>query len=226
MTSQDNQLFTAEEALFRLGQNKGQGCLLVSKGSELISIYVQNGFVLSATSGAKKGQDALDYALHLTEASYQWIRGVQTPDPSGNTYLNIEEFLFKHGNLTKTKIADTGRLHTKAMSSANDIKYTYFLVPENQPTVKHYLTKTATVLGRDKSSDLLIDDNNVSGRHCILDIQNRGLFVLDLDSTNGTYVNDVFVRDGYVNHGDILELGSYRLTINREVRKERDQKSS
>jgi hypothetical protein len=219
MTTSDNQLFTAEEALARLAQNKEQGCLLVTKGAELVSIYVQNGFVLNATSGVRKGQDALDYALHLTESSYQWIRNVQTPDPSGNIYLSIEEFLFKHGNITKNKTAETGRLHRTTTAIPSEKKYTYYLVPESQPTVKLFLTKTATVLGRDKSSDLVIDDHNVSGRHCILDIQSRGLFVLDLDSTNGTYVNDVFLRDGFVNHGDTLELGSYKLTINREVRK-------
>jgi len=218
MTSSDNQLFSPEEALSRLGQNKEQGCLMVSKGSELVSVYVQNGFVLHATSGTRKGQDALDYAVHLSEASYQWIRGIQTPDPSGNIYVNIEEFLFKHGNLGD-KIAETGRIRTRTASVAAEKRYSYFLVPESQPTVKLYLTKTATVLGRDKTSDLVIDEHNVSGRHCILDIQSRGLFVLDLDSSNGTYVNDLFVRDGYVNHGDILELGSYRMTINREVRK-------
>ena len=218
MTTSDNQLFSPEEALARLGQNKEQGCLMITKGAELVSIFVQNGFVLHATAGVRKGQDALDYALHLSEASDQWIRGVQTPDTSGNMYVSIEEFLFKHGKLG-AKIAETGRLRTRTTNVAAEKNYTYFLVPVDQPTVKHYLVKTATVLGRDKTSDLVIDEHNVSGRHCILDIQSRGLFVLDLDSTNGTYVNDVFVRDGYVNHGDILELGSYRMTINREVRK-------
>jgi len=219
MTTSDNQLFTAEEALARLAQNKEQGCILITKGVELASIYVQNGFVLNASSGTRKGQDALDYALHLSESSYQWFRGVQTPDPSGNIYLNIEEFLFKHGNITKNRITETGRLNRTGTTIPNEKKYTYYLVAESQPTVKLFLTKTATVLGRDPSSDMVIDDHNVSGRHCILDIQSRGLFVLDLDSTNGTYVNDRFVRDGFVNHGDILELGSYKLTINREVRK-------
>ncbi len=160
----------------------------------------------------------MEFALHLTEASYQWIRGVQPPDPNTHIYINIEEFLFKHGNINKNKVSETGRLRARTVGVA-ETTFTYFLVPDDQPTVKMVLTKTATVLGRDPSSDMVINDINVSGRHCILDIQSRGLFVLDLDSSNGTYVNDVFVRDGYLNPGEILELGSYRLTINREVRK-------
>jgi hypothetical protein len=219
MPNPDDQLFAMEEALFRLGQNKKQGCLLVSKGSELITIYVQDGFVLSAISGAMTGKDAVDHALHLPDASYQWIRGVQPPDPNRNMYLNIQEFVTRYGDIYKTVTSETGKIRVRTTNTADENEYRYFLVPENQPTIKHYLTKTATVLGRNQTSDLVIEDNNVSGRHCILDIHKRGLFILDLDSTNGTYVNGVFVKDGYINPGEVLELGDYRLTVNRELRK-------
>jgi len=232
MTSLDNQLFTVEEALTRLGENKEQGCLLVSKGVDLIIIFVQDGFVLNAASSRKNGKDAVDQALHLAEASYQWIRGVKPPDPTHNIYLHIQEFVVKHGDVLKakaaeaSKLSDTGKLgntskiKAKGEETVSATKYRYYLIPDDQPTTKIFLTKTATVLGRDKSSDLVIDDFNVSGRHCILDIRNRGLFVLDLDSTNGSYVNGVLIEDGYVNPGDVLELGSYRVTVNRELPKE------
>jgi hypothetical protein len=219
MSNSNDQLFAMEEALYRLGQNKKQGCLLVSKGSELITIYVQDGFVLNANSGVMTGKDAVDHALHLADASYQWIRNVQPPDPTRNIYLNIQEFVTRHGDIYKSVTAETGKIRLKATDTVDETEYRYFLVPENQPTIKHFLTKTATVLGRSKTSDLVIGDHNVSGRHCILDIHKRGLFILDLDSTNGTYVNGVFIKDGYINPGEVLELGDYRLTVNRELRK-------
>ena len=62
MTSANNQLFTVEEALSRLGQTREQGCLLASKGAELIHIYVQDGFVIRAYSGVKEGEEAVDQA--------------------------------------------------------------------------------------------------------------------------------------------------------------------
>ena len=219
MNSLDNQLFSVEEALARLGQNKEQGCLLAYKGTELVTIYVQNGFVLSAASNSKVGKDAVDQAVHLAEASYQWMRGIKPPEPERSIFLNIQEFILTNGTGRKSKIAETGNIHLRTGEPSAVSEYTYFLVPEDQPTVKLILTKTATVLGRDKTSDLTIEDHNVSGRHCILDIRSRGLFILDLDSTNGTYVNGVLVRDGYINPGDVLELGSYRLTVNRDLRK-------
>lgn len=219
MTSHDDQLFTVEEALFRLGENKQQGCLLVSKGTELIVIYVKEGFIMNATSGTRIGKEAVDYALHLADASHQWIRGIQPPDPNRNIYLNIHEFVLTNGDIYKSKNAETGKLRLRTVDAVGDAEYRYFLIPEDKPTVKLFLTKAATVLGRNKSSDLVIEDLNVSGRHCILDIHKRGLFILDLDSTNGTYVNGVLVKDGYINPGEVLELGDYRMTVNREPKK-------
>jgi hypothetical protein len=218
MAATGNDLFTVEEALFRLGQNKRQGCLVVSKDAEVILIYVQDGFVLSASSNHKSGKEAVVHALHQADSFYHWMHGAQPPDPVRSIYLNIQEFLLKSGNIYKSRITETSKLSGKAVDVVDESEYRYFLIPEKQPTVKHFLTQTATALGRDLSSDLVIDDTNVSGRHCILDIHKRGLFILDLDSTNGTYVNGVMVKDGYVNPGDVLELGDYRLTVNREQR--------
>ena len=216
MTNTDNQLFSVEEALARLGQNREQGCLLVSKGAELIHIYVQDGFVVRALGAVKEGEGAVDQALHLTDSSYTWLRGVQPPNPVKNIHLTIRELTIKHGNITKPKMIETSRVFG-VEKKESESKFKYFLVPKERPTDKLYLTKTSTVLGRDKTSDVVIDNSDVSWRHCLLDVQTRGVFILDLDSTNGTFVNGILVRDGYLNPGDRIELGPCMFTINREA---------
>jgi hypothetical protein len=216
MTSTSNQLFTVEEALSRLGESREQGCLLASKGAELIHIYVQDGFVIRAYSGVKEGEEAVDQALHLADASYAWLRGVQPPNPSKNIYLSIRELTIKHGTILKPKMVETSRL-SGVEKKERESKFKYFLVPKEKPTEKLFLTKISTVLGRDKGSDLVIDNSDVSWRHCLLDIQARGVFILDLDSTNGTFVNGVLVRDAYLNPGDRIEVGPCLFTINREA---------
>jgi hypothetical protein len=216
MSTASNQLFTVEEALSRLGENREQGCLLVSKGAELIHIYVQDGFVIRAFSGIKEGEEAVDQALHLSDTSYTWLRGTQPPHPNKNLYLSIRELTAKHGTIIKPKMVETSRL-SGVEKKERESKFNYFLVPKERPTEKLFLTKTSTVLGRDKASDLVIDNSDVSWRHCLLDIQARGVFILDLDSTNGTFVNGVLVRDAYLNPGDRIELGPCMFIINREA---------
>ncbi|MCE0483052.1 MAG: FHA domain-containing protein [Methylacidiphilales bacterium] len=215
--SLENQLFTVEEALIRIGENHLQGHLLIRAGSEKIDIYVRDGIILEASGAGRHGKDAAEKALHIAHATYTWERGVQPP--SGDLDLNIREFIHKFGSIHRDRIAQTGRLGLGSVLVREEVepKYKYFLVPDTQPTVKLYLTKIATVLGRNQSSDLVVDDRDVSRRHCLLDIQARGLFMLDLNSMNGTYVNGILVTDGYLSHGDKLELGPYPLTVNREA---------
>jgi len=216
MATADNQLFTVEEALSRLGETRAQGCLLAFKGAELIHIYVQDGFVVRASSAVKEGEEAVDQALHLADSSFTWLRGVQPPNPSKNIHLNIRELTVKHGTIIKPKMIETSRL-SGVEKKERESKFKYFLVPQEKLTEKLYLTKTSTVLGRDKTSDLVIDNSDVSWRHCLLDIQSRGVFILDLDSTNGTFVNGILVRDGCLNPGDRIELGPCMFIINREA---------
>ncbi len=215
MSVANQQLFTVEEALSRLGQNKEQGCLLVSKDAELIHIFVRDGFVVSASGAAAEGRGAVDHALHLPNASFTWLRGVQPPGSSKNLHLSIREITSgKDGD--KPQMIQTNRL-AGVEKKGNESQYRYFLVPHDKPTEKIFLTKTSTVMGRDQTSDLVIDNSDVSWRHCILDIQTRGMFILDLDSTNGTYVNGMLVRDAHLEHGDRIELGPCLFTINREA---------
>ena len=57
------------------------------------------------------------------------------------------------------------------------------------------------------------DATNVSGEHCRIELDNeRGVFILtDLNSRNGTYLNDIklepFVKE-QINNGDVFYIAS------------------
>lgn len=216
MTSSDDQLFSVEEVLSRLGQNRQQGCLLINKSITMVHIFVQDGFVVRANSNNKEGADAVEQALHLKDATFTWVRGVQPPNPAKNTHISIIELTAKFGSVGQPKMA-TGRLNGAEPKREVEPKFRYFLVPERMPTERLYLTKTSTVLGRDPASDLFIDNADVSWRHCLLDVQASGISVLDLNSTNGTYVNGKLVQNAHLSPGDRLELGPCLYTVNREA---------
>lgn len=211
-------LFSFEEALVRVGEKKEQGCLLVSKGPELIHVYVKDGFVTRAHSGSKEGEAAIELALHLANVSYIWLRGVQPGAAEKLGFINIKTCIGKYTNVPKPKMLETHRLSgLEKKEKEPETKYRYYLVPQDKLMEKIYLTKTSTVMGRNDTSDIVVANSDVSSRHCILDIQTRGVFILDLDSTNGTYINGSLVRDGYLNPGDRIELGPCVFVINRET---------
>jgi diguanylate cyclase (GGDEF)-like protein len=64
------------------------------------------------------------------------------------------------------------------------------------------------VIGRGEDCNILIHHSSVSRRHACVDVGPDGFFVADLQSTNGTFVNDVPVDSGTLKDGDYLRVGN------------------
>jgi hypothetical protein len=80
--------------------------------------------------------------------------------------------------------------------------------------VKHvYLHKDRTTLGRKPGNDIVLDTMVVSGEHCAFDLVGvADVYLQDLGSTNGTYVNDHMVKERTrLKDGDVIAIGPYRI---------------
>ena len=73
------------------------------------------------------------------------------------------------------------------------------------------LTKERTSLGRRPYNDLVIDNLAVSGEHAAFLLEGDTALVEDLNSTNGTYVNGKAIRRQALAHGDLVEIGKYKI---------------
>ena len=79
------------------------------------------------------------------------------------------------------------------------------------------LPGTVRTLGRAPGADFIVDAALVSRVHCRLVVSQAGeLEVEDLDSTNGTFVNDQRVQRAMLNAGDRLRIGRVELAVTRE----------
>src|SRR5215510_2088394 len=63
------------------------------------------------------------------------------------------------------------------------------------------------VIGRETASGLCIADASVSRRHSKIEKKDDGVVITDLESLNGTFVNDVPVRSRLLEHGDRVRIG-------------------
>ncbi len=70
---------------------------------------------------------------------------------------------------------------------------------------------TLTV-GRDPACDLTLDSPLVSRRHARLERAGPSHILIDLGSTNGTFVNSERIDRRVLSAGDIVQIGPYRLT--------------
>ena len=63
------------------------------------------------------------------------------------------------------------------------------------------------VIGRETSATLCIADASVSRRHSQIEKENSQFVIQDLESLNGTFINDVPVKRRKLQHGDRLRIG-------------------
>ncbi len=63
------------------------------------------------------------------------------------------------------------------------------------------------VIGRETAATLCIADASVSRRHSQIERENDHFVILDLESLNGTFINDVPVKRRALHHGDRVRIG-------------------
>jgi pSer/pThr/pTyr-binding forkhead associated (FHA) protein len=67
-------------------------------------------------------------------------------------------------------------------------------------------------IGRSPDAEVFLDDVTVSRNHALLVRRRDGLFIDDLGSLNGTYVNRRRIESHKLQNGDELQVGKYKLT--------------
>ena len=87
----------------------------------------------------------------------------------------------------------------------------------NYTTQQHtVLTKERTIIGREKSCDVVIPDPSVSRRHAEILHNESGWLIRDTGSTNGLSVNGVATAQARVYNGDVINLGRTKLEFQED----------
>ncbi|MBA4367129.1 MAG: FHA domain-containing protein [Desulfobacterium sp.] len=77
---------------------------------------------------------------------------------------------------------------------------------------KYPLEKGSSItLGRKETNDVVIENLAVSGNHAKIDSVGEGFLFTDLQSKNGSFVNEQLVKSHYLNHGDVITIGKHTL---------------
>lgn len=80
--------------------------------------------------------------------------------------------------------------------------------------VEHELITGSALVGRHPDCEIVVDNPLVSRMHARVKIDAGGVFVEDLHSTNGVYINGMrIVRESKLHHGDILLVSACELAF-------------
>jgi hypothetical protein len=93
----------------------------------------------------------------------------------------------------------------------------FLVVAEGEPRGATFrLTARSVVVGRLECCDIVIPDRNVSREHFRIERTAEGAVAVDLDSTNGTFVNGERVRRRPLRPGDRIQIGTTVLEYRQE----------
>jgi pSer/pThr/pTyr-binding forkhead associated (FHA) protein len=97
---------------------------------------------------------------------------------------------------------DSGRLEASLVLISSDF---------SQRTIP--LTKSHIVIGRQTDCSIRIPAASVSRRHCEVVIDDDEVYVKDLGSSNGTYVNGKRVEETELDAGDLISIGQWVFVV-------------
>lgn len=82
------------------------------------------------------------------------------------------------------------------------------ILSENTKTLP--LTDFMT-LGKDTQCQLQFSSAEISDRHARIERKDTGFLIRDLRSATGTFVNDARIMEAYLQHGDVIRVGTHEM---------------
>ena len=73
------------------------------------------------------------------------------------------------------------------------------------------LNRPATRIGKRENNELVVEDKTVSRNHLEIVQAEDSYQLKDLESTNGTFINELRVKEAYLSPGDVIRIGNTRI---------------
>lgn len=88
------------------------------------------------------------------------------------------------------------------------------LMFEQNPLREYRLEKGKSLtIGRRETNDVVVENLGVSGYHAKIDNIDDNFLLTDLQSRNGTFVNEELVTTRWLKHGDVVTIGKHTLVF-------------
>lgn len=106
----------------------------------------------------------------------------------------------------ETRVTPYPDVHIKT-GNGQDCLVVIYTVNSRELGKRFSLAAGPVQLGRGSDNTIILDNDSVSRRHARVEVRNGTYFLVDMNSTNGTYVNDELVHDHALSRGDQIKIG-------------------
>ncbi|MEM9398772.1 MAG: FHA domain-containing protein [Verrucomicrobiota bacterium] len=226
------------EILQNLGQRKKTGLLQVSArhldDGSVINIFLQGGYIIYCEHRSLLriaiGLHLIAYALEWTRPEMNWLEDRDAPRIAYRK--ETQAILFRIAGLHSALIDDPLKLQNELNSESlpyepyynnlHDYTLSLHVLDTEFSGLHFYIFDKKNFIGRkEKNADFVISHPTLSSKHAEIRLLDDGLVEFeDLDSTNGSFVNDVRIKTTHINEGDRIMLGDVSMVFCATHRKE------
>jgi hypothetical protein len=198
-------------------------------------VFVQHGQVLHAATGAIEGEEAIYQMLTWTNGAYTFEDDIL---PQRRTVqMTWEQLLFEGARRADEGIAappphprGPGNMGTPISSPISSRLQgsqpkLIITVPGMAP-FNHDLVNEFTHVGRVEGNEIVIPIPSVSSRHCIFIFSGTDIVIRDLNSANGTLVNDELVMEKILQLGDSVKVGEAEIRFESGIKRPKLREST
>ncbi|GAB4415660.1 MAG: hypothetical protein OHK0056_23450 [Bacteriovoracaceae bacterium] len=82
---------------------------------------------------------------------------------------------------------------------------------------EYELTEDSIILGRADDCNISLNDAGCSSRHCQISKRNKGIWVKDLNSKNGTHINGQKISSQMMMIDDVIQIGGIFISIKQQA---------
>lgn len=149
--------------------------------------------------------------IKIIKEDNQWY--ILDNNSTNGTYLNSYD-----NRIEKIKLERDDKIFLATYKlNTNEI----FELFSDKKSVQNIVNSDITLIGRDPEANMYIDNLNVSWNHAKIIKEDESYYIYDLNSTNGTFVNDAIIsKKQKISIGDKITLGVYSFIFEQNNNKD------
>jgi pSer/pThr/pTyr-binding forkhead associated (FHA) protein len=111
-------------------------------------------------------------------------------------------------SLDETRVAGSGPQETGRAQTPNAVLLVVHAPDEGLKGKRFPVGEEDVTLGREEGNTIVLASDQASRRHARIFLSGGAHVLVDLDSTNGTYLNSKLVKEQTLRHGDVLRIAT------------------
>jgi len=164
------------------------------------TLHVVGGQVIHSECGAASPEDAFFDLVGVPDSQGTFIPSEEQPN---RTIFTQTDFLLMEAARRSDESSK------KPLSAPLAPRVTQLTVISDPLPKVFELGESRVTLGRSLDNDIILSVDSVSGHHCELEKRERDYWISDLDSRNGTFVNNKRITEQVmIQPGDLIQIGA------------------